>query len=122
MINETDYVDLGLACADICTALGRGMDGKKPDDLSQSVSEAVGQLTTWVKQTMYDSDNPLTLFLTIEPWQRSKRRLSSGAGGTQFPKFFMRKTTRKQLPPGSQTSTGSFTSSMYVQSFLLGCR
>ena len=46
MINETDYVDLGLACADICTALGRGMDGKKLDDLSQSVSEAIGQLTT----------------------------------------------------------------------------
>ena len=46
MINETDYVELGLACADICTALGRGMDGKKLDDLSQSVSDAIGQLTT----------------------------------------------------------------------------
>ena len=46
MINETDYVELGLACADICTALRRGMDGKKLADLSQSVSEAIGQLTT----------------------------------------------------------------------------
>ena len=46
MINETDYVELGLACAEICTALGRGMDGKKMEDLSQSVSEAIGQLTT----------------------------------------------------------------------------
>ena len=46
MINETDYVELGLACANICTALGRGMDGKKLDDLSQSVSDAIGQLTT----------------------------------------------------------------------------
>ena len=48
MIIETDYVELGLACADICTALGRGLGEKKPDDLSQSVSEAIGQLTTWV--------------------------------------------------------------------------
>ena len=45
MINEMGYVELGLACADICTALERGMDGKKLDDLSQSVSEAIGQLT-----------------------------------------------------------------------------
>ena len=46
MINEADYVELGLSCADICTALGRGMGGKKLDDLTQSVSEAIGQLTT----------------------------------------------------------------------------
>ena len=46
MINETDYVELGLACADVCTALGRGMDGKKPDDLGQSISDAIGQLIT----------------------------------------------------------------------------
>ena len=60
-MNETDFVDLGLACADICTALGRGMDGKKLNDLSQSVSEAIGQLTTWVEPTMHNMDHPLTL-------------------------------------------------------------
>ena len=27
MINHTDYVELGLACADVCTALDRGLDG-----------------------------------------------------------------------------------------------
>ena len=46
LANETDYVDLGLACADVCKALGRGMSGKQVDELSQSVLEAVGQLTT----------------------------------------------------------------------------
>ena len=46
MINEQDYVDLGLYCADICRALARGMDGKKLDDLSQSVCDAMNQLTT----------------------------------------------------------------------------
>jgi hypothetical protein len=45
-MNITDYVDLGLACAEACKALSRGMDGRKLDDLSQSVREAVDQLTT----------------------------------------------------------------------------
>ena len=46
MINEQDYVELGLNCADICTALDRGINGKKLDDLGQSVCEAINQLTT----------------------------------------------------------------------------
>jgi len=49
MINKRDYVELGLGCIDICTALERGMGGKKPDDLSPSVCEAINQFTTWVK-------------------------------------------------------------------------
>ena len=67
MINEGDYVELGLACAGVCTALGRGMNGKKLDDFSQSVSEAIAQLTTWVKPMMHGSDSPLTTPLTAEP-------------------------------------------------------
>ena len=45
MVNEIDYIDLGLACADVCRALDRGMGGRRADDLSQSVFEAIGQLT-----------------------------------------------------------------------------
>ena len=48
MANKSDYVELGLACADVCKALERGMGGKKLDDLSQSVREAIEQLTRWV--------------------------------------------------------------------------
>jgi hypothetical protein len=44
MANQSDYVDLGLNCADICRALDRGMNGKKLDDLGQSVCEAISQL------------------------------------------------------------------------------
>ena len=44
MANKSDYVELGLACADVCKALDRGMNGKKLD-LSQSVREAIEQLT-----------------------------------------------------------------------------
>jgi len=46
MANKTDYVELGLACADVCRALDRGMDGRRLDEFSRSVGEAVGQLTT----------------------------------------------------------------------------
>ena len=46
MANKTDYVELGLACADVCKALDRGMNGRRVNDLSQPVFEAIGQLTT----------------------------------------------------------------------------
>ena len=46
MANEADFVDVGLFCVDICKALDRGMNGKKLDDLSQSVCDAINQLTT----------------------------------------------------------------------------
>lgn len=45
MANESDYIELGLACANVCKVLDRGMNGKKPDDLSQSVREAIEELT-----------------------------------------------------------------------------
>jgi hypothetical protein len=64
MANEADYVELGLTCADICTALGRGMNGKRVNELSQSVCDAIAQLTTWVKLVVvhgleYFTDNVL---------------------------------------------------------------
>ena len=46
MSNQGDYVDLGLACADVCTALDRGLGGKRSNDLNDSVCEAIKQLTT----------------------------------------------------------------------------
>ena len=46
MVNDQDYVELGLSCADICRALDRGMKGKRLNDLSRSVREAINQLAT----------------------------------------------------------------------------
>ena len=46
MANRMDYVELGLACAEVCTTLDRGLNGKKLDDLNNSVCEAIKQLTT----------------------------------------------------------------------------
>ena len=45
MANELAYVELGLSCAHACKALGRGVEGRRMDDLSRSVLEAIGQLT-----------------------------------------------------------------------------
>jgi len=45
LINKADYVELGLACADVCRALDRGMTGRQVDGLSHSVFEAIAQLT-----------------------------------------------------------------------------
>lgn len=46
MIDNGDYVSLGLNCAEICQALDRGTNGKSLNDLNQSVHEAINQLTT----------------------------------------------------------------------------
>ena len=45
MINKTDYVDLGLACAEVCQTLDRGVRGRRVDELSQTIFEAIAQLT-----------------------------------------------------------------------------
>ena len=46
MINQMDYVELGLACAEVCAALDRGLSGKRRSDLNHTVREAIEQLTT----------------------------------------------------------------------------
>jgi len=45
MISEADCVDLGLACADVCIVLGQGMKGREVNEFSQTVLEAIEQLT-----------------------------------------------------------------------------
>ena len=45
MINKADYVELGLACADLCEALDRGKNTRRADQLSQTILGAAEQLT-----------------------------------------------------------------------------
>ena len=45
MIKKADYIELGLACARVCEVLKRRTDGRQTDQLSQSVLEAIEQLT-----------------------------------------------------------------------------
>jgi hypothetical protein len=46
MMNEADCIELVLACADVCTALSRGLNGKLLKDLNDPVNEAIKQLMT----------------------------------------------------------------------------
>ena len=46
MTNQMDYFKLGMACADVCTALDRGLKEKTWDDLNDSVHKAIEQLKT----------------------------------------------------------------------------
>ena len=46
MISKSDYVELGLTCADVCEALNQGVNRKRADQLNQSVLEAIGKLTS----------------------------------------------------------------------------
>jgi len=49
MMNEEDYVDLALTCANVCTVLDRGLGGKRLNELNTSVREAIKQLTVYVQ-------------------------------------------------------------------------
>jgi len=84
MINQQDYVEIGLHCADICNALARGMNGKKLDDLGQPVYEAINRLTTYVKRVMRSLENSLTMTtgFIAELWRRFKERSSKNVGET----------------------------------------
>ena len=46
MVDEVDYVELGLLCANVCRTLDRGTSGKKLDDLNQSVCDAMNLLAS----------------------------------------------------------------------------
>ena len=46
MANDQEYVDLGLACAEVCQTLDRGLNGRRLDGLNPSVLGAIGHLTT----------------------------------------------------------------------------
>ena len=101
MGNELDYVELGLSCADICRALERGMSGKKLGDLSQSVCDAINQLTTSVEPVTRSLDGSLKIPLITGLLPRYKGRSSSRVDGTQRLDFFTRATIRKCSPVGS---------------------
>ena len=48
MVNRKGYVELGLACADVCKTLDRGLKHRPADRLGRPVLEAIEQLAAWV--------------------------------------------------------------------------
>ena len=64
MTNQADYVELGLVCANVCLTLSRGLEEKRMDELSNSVCEAIIQLTACVTPITHISSTSLTSFST----------------------------------------------------------
>ena len=85
MNNKTDFVEIGLACADVCSALDRGTNGKNLDDLSTSVRVAIDRLMKWVKLAVRGLDSSLTVLLIAGLWRRSGRRSWRRVDGTHSP-------------------------------------
>ena len=46
MSNDQDYVELGRSCAGVCQTLYRRLKGRRVDELTQTVLDAIGDLTT----------------------------------------------------------------------------
>ena len=44
VIEEKDCVELGLTCSEVCQALDRGINGRRQEQLSQPVIEAIERL------------------------------------------------------------------------------
>lgn len=77
MVNKQHCVELGLSCADVCEALDRGLKGRRPGDLSQSVLGAIQKLTTWVETTVHGSSDWPSDLSIIGPWQKLRGRSSN---------------------------------------------
>ncbi|KAF9778231.1 hypothetical protein BJ322DRAFT_1114477 [Thelephora terrestris] len=56
MAKRTEFLELGLACADICRAIDRGMNCRQADHFNQSVFEVIEQLTTTVSEIQRNAD------------------------------------------------------------------
>ena len=72
MINETDYVELGLTCVEVFGALDRGTNRKRVDQISHSALTAIEQLKTWVETVIHHGLNSLTKSPITELWPRSR--------------------------------------------------
>ena len=88
MANEQDYVDIGLSCADVCKALERGMGGKKLDDVSKSVCDAINQLTTWVGPAIYISCSSTYYDLDRRTVAKIQEKVMKQSGRRRIFRFF----------------------------------
>jgi hypothetical protein len=48
MQNKDDFIDVGVYCAHICSAIDRGTRGKTEGNLSPSFVEAIDELTRFI--------------------------------------------------------------------------
>ena len=94
MTNKHDYVELGLSCAEVCKALDRGLGGKRPSELNQSVLGAIEQLTTWVEPTLGIPIGPLTKVSTPGLWAISRGKPPGRVNEMRFPERYTGRTIK----------------------------
>ena len=88
MTNELDFVEVGLFCVDICRALDRGMNGKKLNDLSQSVCEAINQLMMRVALSICSSNPSAYCVLDRRTVAEIQKKITKQSGRHRVSRFF----------------------------------
>ena len=103
MANKGDYVELGKSCAGVCEALDRGLNGRRLDNLSQSVLSTIEELTTRVGPLMPVRSDPLTKVSIAELWPRSRGISLRRVNGAQFLDSSTQRTTTMVSLLGGRT-------------------
>ena len=101
MADKVDYVKLGLTCADVCEVLNQGLDRRQTDQLSQSVLEAIQQLTAYVRPMMHTPCDSLTELSIVGLWIGSRGRSSSGVNEMRSFDISAERATMRRSLPGS---------------------
>ena len=83
MVDRSNCVQLGLACADACQDLAQRIDGGRADQPDQSSLRAIEQFTTWVGFANHILGSSLTDLPIAGPWLGSRSGWSSGAKGAR---------------------------------------
>ena len=123
MINQMDYVELGLACAEVCAALHRGLNRKKLDDLNSFVrGNRAADDVSYTSHVHFEYLFDDIFGLISGLWRIFKGGSPSRGNEMRFLDTSTRRTTRKKSQPGGWTSSGSFVSSTCVPSLLYGYR
>ena len=115
MANDKGYVGLGLSCADVCKVLDQGMNGKRLGDLSQSVREAMNQLTTWVKPTVGRFGRLTDKTLDCRTVVEVQRKVIKQSSATLFLDSFVRRRAGTSI--GTQQDSSCFSMCVQLVSF-----
>lgn len=97
MADKSEWIEIGLACADVCTALDRGIGGRKQGDLSQAVYGEITQLMTWVESVMHGLDISLTCALYHRTVAEIQRKATKYRERNIISRFLHTKSDREMV-------------------------
>jgi hypothetical protein len=68
--NDQDFVELGVQCGDVSSALARALEGRRPEDFSVPARNGMERFVGWVQPAIYTARAPSTLCSTMVDIQR----------------------------------------------------